>query len=264
MNEDREIEDDPFIEPWIRSWEQQCIQEMENEPDVEERVRSEKDLAAQKCWQLFQNSATAIAQLYKDRQQGLALWTSFQMAAGAVTCLYKESLDIQRRSFELGLLSGNQRRTKDMLSWAKKHRRHIRREELIAYLANRSPPSRSRNPRQRLVLERNNPRINIINTEPTHVHNPEADMQTFREALTLASLNGAMSNVNMSYRGHSSNSPPIGSHSRRRTTASSPNGFSDFGALCEEYTAHCEARKRTAASTDVIMDSPTHKRSRLS
>lgn len=67
-----------------------------------------------------------------------------------------------------------------------------------------------------------------------------------------------MSNVNVGFRGHSPGSPPIGNHSRRR------NAFTDFNSLiCDEFTAHCEARKRTSSSTDVIMDSPTHKRSRL-
>lgn len=260
MNEDQR-EEDLLTDPWITSWEQQCIQQVENEPDPEERLHTERDTSVQKLWQMFQNSATSLAQLYKDRQQGVALWASFQTAAGAVTCMYKESLDIQKRSIELGTQHGYQRRTKDLLSWAKKHRRHIRREDLIAYLADKTPPPRTRgSPRQRLTLDRGSPRFGLSSQEPitSHTHNPEADMQTFKEALTLASLNGAMSNVSVGYRGHTPGSPPLGSHSRRR------NAFTDLNAfICEEFTSHCEARKRSSSSTDVIMDSPTHKRSRL-
>lgn len=101
-----------------------------------------------------------------------------------------ESLDIQKRSIELGTQCGYQRRTKELISWAKKRRRHIRREDLIAYLADKSPPVWSRgSPRQRLVLDRSSPRLNLSGQETlaSHAHNPEADMQTFKEALTLAS-----------------------------------------------------------------------------
>ncbi|GAB6021073.1 hypothetical protein CHUAL_003707 [Chamberlinius hualienensis] len=263
MNEDKDLEE----ETWTPSREQQIIQELENEQDIEEHRRSqEKDFVAQKCWQLFQNSATAIAQLYKDRQLDSSLWSSFQTAAGAVTCLYKEALEFNKQTYELGLACGRHSRNKEILSWIKKHRRPIRREDLIAFLCNKSLPTRSRSsPRQRLTLERNNPRINVNITEPTLVHNPEVDFQTFEDALNLASLSGAMSNVSMGYLTSSSNSPPIGNHSRRRTTAASSSAYHDFSSLiCEDYTTHCDTRKRNASSTDVIMDSPTHKRSRLS
>lgn len=46
-----------------------------------------------------------------------------------------------RKSGDLGVQCGYQRRTKELLSWARKKRRHIRREELLSYLAGRSRPS---------------------------------------------------------------------------------------------------------------------------
>lgn len=255
MSEEHEREED-F---WIANWEQQCIQELENEPDVTEQIQSEKDLAAQKLWLMFQNTATAIAQLYKDRQQGVSLWVPFQVAAGSVTSMYKESLESQRKNVDLGAQCGYQRRTRDLLAWAKKRRRHIRREDLIAFLAGKNAPPRSRgSPRQRLVLDRSTARL-----PPPEVplsHPPESDLQTFREALALSSLSGAMSNISVQgYRPHPPGSPTCGSHSRRRNA-----GLAELNAfICDEFARHCDTRKRTASSTDVIMDSPTHKRSRM-
>lgn len=57
--------EDPFADIWISNWERQCEIELENEPDLEGQVLSERDLATQKLWYLFQNSATAVAQLFK-------------------------------------------------------------------------------------------------------------------------------------------------------------------------------------------------------
>ncbi|XP_056592315.1 HUWE1-associated protein modifying stress responses isoform X2 [Triplophysa dalaica] len=121
-------------EHWFSKWERQCLAEAEQqEPSEEETEQSQ-----QKLWHLFQNSATAVAQLYKDRvcqqQQGLSLWVPFQNAATAVTNLYKESVDAHQRSYELGIQIGHQRRNKDVLAWVKKRRRTIRREDLISFL----------------------------------------------------------------------------------------------------------------------------------
>lgn len=57
--------EDPFADFWISNWERQCEVELENEPDLEGQVQSERDLSAQKLWYLFQNSAASVAQLFK-------------------------------------------------------------------------------------------------------------------------------------------------------------------------------------------------------
>lgn len=258
MNEEHERAEDLLADPWITNWEQQCAQELEAEADLAEQIQAEKELATQKLWMLFQNTATAIAQLYKDRQQGVSLWVPFQMAAGTVTNMYKESVEMQRRSTDLGTQCGYQRRTRDLLAWAKKRRRHIRREDLIAFLAGKNTPPRSRgSPRQRLVLDRANPRLNP--QEANHNLGNESDLQTFREALALSSLSGAMSNVSVGYLPHAPGSPTLSSsHSRRKNGLAELNNF-----ICDEFARHCDTRKRSASATDVIMDSPTHKRSRL-
>ena len=60
--------EDPFADIWISNWERQCEIELENEPDLEGQVQSERDLSTQKLWYLFQNSATSVAQLFKGMQ----------------------------------------------------------------------------------------------------------------------------------------------------------------------------------------------------
>ena len=59
--------EDPFADFWISNWERQCEIELENEPDLEGQVLSERDLSTQKLWHLFQNSATSVAQLFKGK-----------------------------------------------------------------------------------------------------------------------------------------------------------------------------------------------------
>jgi len=65
MNNSMENSEDPFADFWISNWERQCEIELENEPDLEGQVHSERDLSTQKLWHLFQNSATSVAQLFK-------------------------------------------------------------------------------------------------------------------------------------------------------------------------------------------------------
>ncbi|XP_055269188.1 HUWE1-associated protein modifying stress responses-like [Moschus berezovskii] len=86
-------------EHWFSKWERQCLAEAEQDEQLPRELQEEAAAAAQpkhkqqKLWHLFQNSATAVAQLYKDRvcqQPGLSLWVPFQNAATAVTNLYKD------------------------------------------------------------------------------------------------------------------------------------------------------------------------------
>lgn len=52
-------------EHWFSKWERQCLAEAEQvDPNEEEAEQSQ-----QKLWHLFQNSATAVAQLYKGLYQ---------------------------------------------------------------------------------------------------------------------------------------------------------------------------------------------------
>ena len=53
-------------EHWFSKWERQCLAEAEqDDPNDEETEQNQ-----QKLWHLFQNSATAVAQLYKGLYPG--------------------------------------------------------------------------------------------------------------------------------------------------------------------------------------------------
>ncbi|KAG9263856.1 telomere attrition and p53 response 1 protein [Astyanax mexicanus] len=245
-------------EHWFSSWERQCLAEAEqDEPSGGEEV----DQSQEKLWHLFQNSATAVAQLYKDRvchQQGLSLWVPFQNAATAVTNLYKESVDAHERSYDLGIQTGHQRRSKDVLAWVKKRRRTIRREDLISFLCGKAPPPR---------ISRAAPRLSP-NRQPSSdtVSSVETDLQPFREAIALHGLSGAMASISVrsSTPGSPTHVSSSSNSSRRRS------GFHDVDLntfISEEMALHLDSggnRKRTSAQcTDVITDSPTHKRNRM-
>lgn len=58
------------------------------------------------------------------------------------TCDPADSVDGMRRCSELGLQMGRQKCSKEIMNWARKKRRMIRREDLIAYLAGKPPPPR--------------------------------------------------------------------------------------------------------------------------
>lgn len=253
-------------EHWFSKWERQCLAEAEqDEPSEEETEQSQ-----QKLWHLFQNSATAVAQLYKDRvcqQQGLSLWVPFQNAATAVTNLYKESVEAHQRSYDLGIQVGYQRRNKEVLAWLKKRRRNIRREDLISFLCGKAPPPRNpRAPPKLAVMSPSRP------SSAETVSSVETDLQPFREAIALHGLSGAMASISVRSGAPGSpthlrdgSAPPAG---RRR------NGLHDVDLntfISEEMALHLDAaaasaanRKRASAQcSDVITDSPTHKRNRM-
>uniref|UniRef100_A0A671G7U9 HUWE1 associated protein modifying stress responses n=1 Tax=Rhinolophus ferrumequinum TaxID=59479 RepID=A0A671G7U9_RHIFE len=257
-------------EHWFSKWERQCLAEAEQDEQLPPELQEEAAAAAQpehkqqKLWHLFQNSATAVAQLYKDRvcqQPGLSLWVPFQNAATAVTNLYKESVDTHQRSFDIGIQIGYQRRNKDVLAWVKKRRRTIRREDLISFLCGKVPPPRnSRAPPRLTVVSPNR----ATSTETSS--SVETDLQPFREAIALHGLSGAMASI--SVRSSTPGSPThvsSGSNASRRR-----NGLHDVDLntfISEEMALHLDnggTRKRTSAQCgDVITDSPTHKRNRM-
>lgn len=274
----------------LTNWEQECVDEVERTPDIEPQLQNEKDIASQKLWMLFQNAATCVAQLYKDRQQNVSLWVPFQNAASSVTSLYKECIESQRQFLDLGTQCGVQRRNKDLLAWAKRRKRHIRREDLIAFLSGKSPPPSAQprvwsSPRQRICLDgvlgaphhlhhlnhqRQLAHHHLVQTSrlafqaASEMQDPEeaeeADLQTFREALSVS--NG--------FRQSPLSSPPCsptsnGNGSSRSNSVRNRSQLAELNAfIADEFTRHFDSRKRASSNTDVIMDSPTHKRSRLS
>lgn len=62
-------------EHWFSKWERQCLAEAEQEealaPELQDEAAAQPEHKQQKLWHLFQNSATAVAQLYKgEHRQG--------------------------------------------------------------------------------------------------------------------------------------------------------------------------------------------------
>ncbi|XP_076044770.1 HUWE1-associated protein modifying stress responses isoform X2 [Oratosquilla oratoria] len=181
-----------------------------------------------------------------------SLWIPFQTAAGHVTALYKDAIDSVRRASELGVQAGYQRRTRELLNMARR-RRHIRREDLLAFLAGKTAPPRT-------THFKGSPRAWMTPRLPsphhTHVHPPDQDLSTFREALSISGPTG------LTVRPPSVGSPTTLSARRRNSSHLTSTDLQAF--ICEEFARH---NKRPAPSSspthDVTMDSPQHKKSRF-
>lgn len=65
MHQSEDQEQDQQPENWLGAFELECLDHLQSEPNLEEKLLCEKDLAEQHLFVNFQNSATAIAQLYK-------------------------------------------------------------------------------------------------------------------------------------------------------------------------------------------------------
>lgn len=65
MADNVEKDKDCLGDNWLSNWELQCLEEWENETNIEERLQSENERSAQKLWTSFQNSASSISRLYK-------------------------------------------------------------------------------------------------------------------------------------------------------------------------------------------------------
>lgn len=253
--------------------EQECINYIEALPDIENEFESEKCNYDRKLWTYFQTCALAIAQLYRDNvNMQHNLWNSFQQASTNVACLYKECSEFQKKMYDGNYQNGYQKRTKELLTWAKKKKNNIRRDELIAFLSGRptshmhssfyhhrltrpSRPSRTADDLQRFLNSSSpNSKANsrlIFNdpiSEPNSLMSPpfnnspdndETNLETFREAISTSLRNSAT----------------IINSNSRRSPRSNIEDLNEF--INQEYHRHVESRKRTS-SMDVCMDSPTH------
>ncbi|KAJ8916803.1 hypothetical protein NQ315_005810 [Exocentrus adspersus] len=180
-------------ENWLSSWEQQCAESLEEQPNFEQSLISESNNTNRKIWTSFQDSATAVAQLYRDRYSGepSTIWVQFQTAAGTVTSLYRESHEGLKRTNELAKQSGYQKRNNELFNWAKRKRRLIRREDLLAYLAGKHPPPPSRqNHHHHHPHHRLSPRPRNISPPPgvASADSLDPNLHMFREALVTSPL----------------------------------------------------------------------------
>ena len=121
---------------------------------LNDHLLDEKEQCAQRLFHSFQHSACTVAQMFKDKTSSkstttttttsssttntspqINTWQSFQNSAGAITTLYKDSLEACKANYELGVQIGQQRKLKEIINWLKKKRRRtIRKDELISIL----------------------------------------------------------------------------------------------------------------------------------
>lgn len=119
----------------------------------------------------------------------------------------KESCDGIRRTNELAMHTGYQRRTREIVDWARsKRRRYIRREDLLAYLAGKSPPhssvkakmpqhlygtaqtKQSHSPNNFVQYHHQNPLSSPQSQQHNeHTGSVDSDLHTFKEALARRS-----------------------------------------------------------------------------
>lgn len=71
-------------EHWFSKWERQCLAEAEQRELGEEEADNDQD----KLWHLFQNSATAVAQLYKGWKKRSLSCRSFNATRYHYICFF--------------------------------------------------------------------------------------------------------------------------------------------------------------------------------
>lgn len=100
-------------------------------------------------------------------------------------------MEAQRKNFELGLQLGYNKRIRDIMTWAKKRRRHIRRDELLAMLCGKTPPVKNQRhspPRSRVGSrshsDRGSPNLSAV----PRVADNEPDLTPFQNALAIQGI----------------------------------------------------------------------------
>ncbi|ESO06709.1 hypothetical protein HELRODRAFT_94235 [Helobdella robusta] len=187
MNDFNEPDTDGCPEIYLSHWEKKYLEDWDKESFIEERILAENEKTTQKLWSSFQSSASAITDLHKEGQQRtvISLWLPFQTAASNATLLYRDGLEAVKKNFELGQQLGQLRRTKEILSWAKKRRRNIQRDELIAFLCGKPAPVRHHriNGGSRMNRIESLPRYLASNGDCNR--DGVVDLQLFRDALGI-------------------------------------------------------------------------------
>ena len=156
-----------------------------------------------------------------------------------------DGADCYKRGMDQGFQSGYQKRNRDVLSWAKKKKKIIFREDLLSYLAGRSPPRRNHEARHTLTTAvGSNEMILPSGVGPDNVDSG-AQWCPFNAFATRPEINTSA---------FFATGGGLGSYHCPRRRSHSDANFSD--------TESREGRKRSACSTDITMESPSHKRNR--
>ena len=160
---------------------------------------------------------------------------------------FVDGADAYKRGMDVGFQSGYQKRNKDVLSWAKKKKKIILREELLSYLAGRSPPRRTHEVRHTSTTTLGS--NSMILPPGMDSDSVDTGVQCYGSPFSAFAVRPEI-NTNAFFAA----SGGLGSyHSPRRRSHSDAN-FGDTEAR--------EGRKRSACSTDIVMESPSHKRNR--
>jgi hypothetical protein len=230
--------------------------EHELERMMNESLVNGQDLYTQKLFIAFQNAAKAVTKMFRERSNGTANWNTFHAAAGSVTMLYKESLDALKDAVQLGIINGEQRKTKELLCWARrKQRRHIRTEEVYDYLIGRPPYRFASRPynynSSSTITEIGSTNSGTTNSSSlrrqettTTTENPNQpvvdDLQTFRQALVMHDIDNANRNVHTNSNTYRHQSPPPSTTSQQ------------LESFVRQQVADHLARKRDWHSADLF------------
>ncbi|CAF1598864.1 unnamed protein product [Rotaria magnacalcarata] len=155
--------------------------EHECERMIHENLTNGQDCYSQKLFIAFQTAATNVTKMFRERSNGTNNWNTFHAAAESVTLLYKESLDTLKDAIQLGIINGEQHKTKEVLRWTRrKQRRHIRSQEISDYLVDRSP-----------YLSACPTDVRSTNTGTMNQFPIVDDLHTFRQALVMDDTDNA-------------------------------------------------------------------------
>ncbi|XP_055348316.1 HUWE1-associated protein modifying stress responses-like [Paramacrobiotus metropolitanus] len=186
----------------------------ETEPRPSRTVSGSQDLYAQNAhtWILFQDAAASTSKLYQARSSGQdGHWHNFQNAARSISLLYKESLDLQQRSYDSGYRAGVEKAYGAVMEWLVQDpryhsRKNIRTDDLINFIYSpKNPAALNIKLRPTKAMERS------LAGNDAHLTTDHqlGDLQTFQDALHVSSLNVAMSHFSVN-RSPPRSSPPRG------------------------------------------------------
>lgn len=146
-----------------------------------------------------------------------------------------------------GFQSGYQKRNRDVLNWAKKKKKIILREELLSYLASRSPPRRTHEVRHTSTTTLGS--NSMVLPSGMDSDGVDAGVQCYGSPFSAFTVRPEI-NANAIF---GASGGLTSYHNPRRRSHSDAN-------LAD--TESRDGRKRSACSTDIVMESPSHKRNR--
>lgn len=156
-----------------------------------------------------------------------------------------ESLELHKKGLDAGHRAGLRRRNKDILSWAKKKRKYIKREDLLSYLAGRTSP-------RRVADVRSN--SSSIGSSGTIL----GSSMDYDSRDTGIQCYGPLEDLSVDQQISTS---PYFTSTGLGQMFHNPSRRRSYNETLTDSESR-DGRKRTSSSMDIVMDSPSHKRSR--